>query len=252
MNPKPRRTRSAEFPSDGRPPEALGALRIRLAAIVILCVPLLGCHSEPAPSGKNSAKTRKTDSPGDSSNAIKPGLEDKIKFKTENGETAFSIKPENDGAKLVDSAEHELARFNLKGSKLKIKDPKDQVLGYIIAVADGYKIENADQNATLWKLQKQEDGDWKFEDSQGTLIYKVKRRDYGFEIESPLEASLYKVKFREGKTSLRDSSDRTVYYTKDRVRPMAVSCLGFESIDRLPLKTGLLTMLLLHPDSRFK
>ncbi len=174
----------------------------------------------------------------------KGGLSAKIKFKKENGDTAFSIKPQDDGAKLVDADEQELARFNLSGSKLKVKDPDDTVLGYVIASAGRYKIEDANQEVELWKLQQQEDGDWKLEDGQDQLIYKIKKREYGFEIEDATDNSLFKAKLKEGKTSLRNASEQTVYSTKDQVPTIAVTCLGFEKIDSLPLRTALMTMLI--------
>ena len=74
------------------------------------------------------------------------GLSHKIKFKTANGETAFSVKPEDDGAKLVGSDEQELARFNLSDQKMKVKDPDDVVLGYVTFSAGKFKIKNANQD----------------------------------------------------------------------------------------------------------
>ena len=175
----------------------------------------------------------------------KGGLSGKIKFKTGNGDTVFSLKPQDDGAKLVDADEHELARFNLSGSKLKVKDPDDVILGYVIASAGKYKIENASQDVELWKLQRQDDGDWKLEDGQDHLIYKIKKREYGFEIEDATDNSLFKVKLKDGKTSLRDPSEQTVFSTKDQVPTIAVTCLGFETIDSLSLRAALMTMLII-------
>ncbi|MEO2010175.1 MAG: hypothetical protein ABGX22_15985 [Pirellulaceae bacterium] len=186
-----------------------------------------------------------TSRPGDSGSTIAAGLSAKIKFKTENGDTAFSLKPQDDGAKLVDADERELARFNLSGSKLKVKDANDLVLGYIVASAGKYKIKNASQGVELWKLQRQDDGDWKLEDEKDQLIYKIKKREYGFEIEDATETSLFKVKLKDGKSSLRDTSDHTVFSTKDQVPTIAVSCLGFETIESLPLRSALMTMLII-------
>ena len=68
-----------------------------------------------------------TSRPPESTKTIS-GLSTKLKFKTDSGATAFSIKPQDDGGKLVDGKENELARFNLSGDKMKIKDPSDVVI----------------------------------------------------------------------------------------------------------------------------
>ena len=171
------------------------------------------------------------------------GLRAKIKFKTDNGETAFSLKPQDDGAKLVDAAEKEIARFNLDGNKLKIKDPDDVVLGYVVASEGRFKIKNAQQDTELWELQRQDDGDWKLKDGQEQLICKIKARDYGFEIEDADQQSLFKVKLKDGKTSLRDGAEKTLFSTHDALPTIAVACLGFEAIDKLEFRSALLAFL---------
>jgi len=92
----------------------------------------------------------------------------------------------------------------------------------------------------LFKLQRQDDGDWKLENGQDKLIYKVKRRDYGFEIEDEAENSLYKIKVKDEKTSLRNAVDETVYYTKDPVSALGFACLGFDVIEDLRIRVALL------------
>lgn len=170
------------------------------------------------------------------------GLKAKIKFKNTDDSTAFSVKPQDDGAKLVDAGEKEIARFNVSGRKLKIKDAEDVVLGYVIFSDGKYKVKNADQSKELWKLQPQGDGDWKFEDADGLLIYKIMKRDYGFEIEDGKENSLSKIKLKDGKTSLRDSSEKTVLSTKDDISTLAFACLGLEVTDSQVIKAALMTM----------
>lgn len=217
-------------------------------------IAVVGCGNSggPAPVVNDTATSNKANDSkagaksGTSPNAKQTGLTEKIKIKKANGDTAFSLKPQDDGAKLVDAQEQELARFNLKGSKLKIKDPADKVLGYVIASGGNYKIEDAEQKVELWKLQRQSDGDWKLEDGKDQLIYKIKKRDYGFEIEDGAEASLFKVKLKDGKTSLRDASEETVLSTKDKLPTISMTCLGLDAIDSLPIKTGLMTMLILN------
>ena len=173
-------------------------------------------------------------------------ISSKLKFKGPDGEVAFSVKPESDGAKLVDGSEQEIARFTVDQNKLKIKDAADVVLGHVIVVDGHFKIENADQTRELFKLQMQSDGDWKLEDSGGRLIYKIKKRDYGFEIEDDKNNSLSKAKLKGGKTSLRNTAEETVLYTKDEINTLAFACMGFEAVKSQPLQAGLMTMVILH------
>lgn len=172
--------------------------------------------------------------------AFSPTNPDKVKFKNGSGETLYSLKPKDDGAKLVDAAEQEIARYTLTGAKLKVKDPQDQVLGYIIGSGKRFKIEDAAQTKVLFEMQRQDDGDWKLEDGAEKLICKIKKRDYGFEIEDPAEKSLGKAKSKDGKISLRDPQENTLFYTKDGIRPLSVACLALEAIESLPLRGGLM------------
>ncbi len=218
--------------------------RRKLLWVVSCCFAIAGCGNV----GDSTAPAERVSAAPQSSDAISsPGgpLSGKIKFKTGDGDTAFSLKPEEDGAKLVNADERELARFNLNGSKLKIKGPDDNVLGYVIASDGKLKIKDSEQEKELWRLQQQSDGDWKLEDGREQLIYKIKVREYGFEIEDATEHSVFKVKLKEGKTSIRNASDQTLYYTKDQVPTLATTCLGFESIKNLPLQAGLMTMLII-------
>lgn len=164
----------------------------------------------------------------------------KVKFKDGSGEAVYSLKAKDDGAKLVDAEEQELARFTLSGSKVKVKGPDDEVLGYIIGEGARFKIEDAEQTRVLFELQRQADGDWKLEDGDEVPIYRIKKRDYGFELEDPAGRSLAKIKVKEEKTSLRDPAEQTLLYTKDPIRPLAMACLGLEAIVSLEMRAGLM------------
>jgi hypothetical protein len=158
---------------------------------------------------------------------------EKIKFKQEGGAEDFALKTEADGAKLLDGKDKELARFNVDaGGKVKIKNPDDKVLGYVV-IKDGYwKIENADQTKELYVLRSQNDGDYKLEDAADKEIYRIKARDYGFEVESPDKQSLYKVKVKNGKTYLINAADKPVYSTKSQVNPAAIASFGFDVLSK--------------------
>ncbi len=209
------------------------------ATVSLMLLWLVGCGPSPeAPAQKDSPaeSTAPHDVPQSASRGSSPA---KVKFKDGAGRTVFSFKKKEDGGKLVDASEKELARFNLNGDKLKVKDPQDIVLGYIVGAGDRFKVKDADQTITLFQLQKQTDGDWKLEDGKENLIYKIKKRDYGFEIEDVNDRSLAKIKVKRGKTSLRNAADQTRYATTDPVDPAAVACLGFDQMDNLPLCAAL-------------
>lgn len=169
-------------------------------------------------------------------------LQGKIEFKDVNGDTAFSLKPTEEGATLVDARELELARFVADASKLRVRNTTDQVLGHIIASNGKYKVENTTQDVELWKFQRQEDGDWKLEDGQERLIYKIKKRDYGFEIEDGLANSLAKIRKKDGKTLMQNAFGKTVFSTRDQISTIAFACLSFDAIDSQPLRMALMTM----------
>lgn len=165
----------------------------------------------------------------------------KIKFKSDADKTLYSIKYKPDGAKLVDGAtpENELARFTINGMKLKVKDPADAVLGYIVRSEGRYKVESPDQKTELFKFIRQADGDWKLEDGADKLIYKVKKRDYGYEVEDAAEKSLYKIKLKDGKTSIRDAGDKTVAATKEHISTLAAAALALDAIPDQRLRAAL-------------
>lgn len=165
---------------------------------------------------------------------------DKIKFKNEAGKTAFSLKLKDDGGKLVDGQEKELARYTRSENKIKIKDEADKVLGYVVMTADKIRLEMADQKTVLFTLRHQADGDWKLEDPGDIRVYTVKKRDYGVEIEDAAKSSLYKVKTKGGKSSLRNASDKTVFHTDEEISAAAMACLGFDKIPDVRLRGALL------------
>ncbi|MEO1093701.1 MAG: hypothetical protein AAFX01_02225 [Cyanobacteria bacterium J06638_28] len=156
----------------------------------------------------------------------------KIKFKHDDGNDAFSLKPKADGAKLVDANNQELARFTLdENGKVKIKDTNDSVLGYVIIENGYWKIEDARQTQALFILRAQEDGDYKLEDGNDTQLYRIKQRDYGYEVETPAKESLYKIKLKAEQLSLRDANDMTVIATKAPMLPLAMVCFGLDALD---------------------
>lgn len=216
---------------------------------LLKCLPLLGllaivgCGESPRAPTEGQASSV-SDGPGMARRTTGSDrssyLAAKLKVKTNSGATEMSLKPKDDGAKLVDASEQELARYNIQGDKLKIKDPRDNVLGYVVGAAPRFKVKDATQEQDLFKLIGQDDGDWKLEDAHDTLLYKIKRRPYGFEIEDPSKKSLYKIKVNGPKTSIRDATEETVRYTNDPVHPLAFACLALDAIADLRVRAALM------------
>lgn len=208
------------------------------------------------PSTSKEAQTEfKTATATDQSSGISwgPVLHAKIKVKDGAGKDVFSIKPKDDGAKLVDGGDQEIARFNLKDEKLKIKDGADHILGYVVGTKGKYQLKDAGQKTILFELQREDDGDWKLKNGQEKLIYRIKKREYGFEIQDTKQATLAKIKSKNGKIEFRDSSDHVHYSTNSAtVPPIFMACLGLDEIKDLPLKAGLMIRIALDESSSTK
>ncbi len=157
---------------------------------------------------------------------------EKIKFKTESGSELFAIKQQADMmAKLIDSSNKEIAKFNREASgKIKIKNSTEQVLGYVVREKGYWKLEKSEKD--FYILRKEDDGDYKLEDFRKKEIYRIKQRNEGWEIESQDKKLLYKVKVKEGKTSLTDASEKTIFSTKSDLSPLAFACFGFDVLTR--------------------
>lgn len=237
--------------------------RLSVTLGVMLLLPLIGCASRddsshdtsPAPTpstdttqAETAADTTPATEPAESSDeprvAAKQDREN-IAFKNGAGDRAYEIKFKADGAKLVDPEEKELARFNVDGSKMKIKLPDDSVVAYIVAKDDELQIRDHSQKVELFELKRQSDGDWKLKDGNDGELAVIKKRDYGYEIEDGNEKSLFKSKLKEDKRSLRNASDETVLYTRDTISPLCVAVLGLEQIESFPMRTGLAAAVML-------
>ena len=229
-----------------------------LALSVLALVTIVGCGEsqeiesidQPGPSQPASQPDAATSSAGGSKTTspdepTKTELT-KISIKDGSGETVLEWKPKEDGAKLTDHDDQEIARFTLKDNKLKIKAPDDSVIGYVVWNEGRYRIESADQETSLWKYSEQSDGDWRLKTGEEKLVYEIKKRDYGFEIEDGMESSIARIKLKDGKSSLRDADDKTIYSTRDKIELSAFNCLGLNAIESIELRAGLMTALMLN------
>jgi hypothetical protein len=166
----------------------------------------------------------------------------KLKFKDADDRERFSLKPREDGARLVDGEDRELARYKWKGASLKVSGPDDTVLGHVVGSAGGaVTVRDAAQQQVLFTLARQGPG-WRLNDSRGALLYTVSPEDDGARIQDGSGTGVAHVKVREGKVSVRDMQGRTLLATKSLVRPDAAACLAVDTLD-LPLRGALLFFL---------
>ncbi|NOK09192.1 hypothetical protein [Corallococcus exercitus] len=162
----------------------------------------------------------------------------KLKFKDGDDRERFSLKPKEDGAKLVDGEDQELARYKWKGGELKVSGPDDAVLAYVTGGPDAFQVKDAARSAVRYTLTREGAG-WKLTDAQGAVLYTVASDGGGASVKGASGAEEVHVKVRDGKLSLRDPSGKTVLATKQPVSPDAAACLGFSSLD-LPVRMALL------------
>ncbi|BAY13918.1 hypothetical protein [Calothrix sp. NIES-2098] len=196
---------------------------------LLLIATMIGCGS--GKSGKEVLnQTVSQNTPAATNVAAK---QEKIKFKTEGGTDLFSLKQEVDGAKLVDGKNQELARIKAdKPGKIKIKNAADKVLGYVVTEKGYWKLKDVNQSKDLYIFRRQNDGDYKLENTAKKEVYRIKTRNDGYEIETPDKKSVYQVKVKAGKISLIKASAATVFSTKSQLSPIAFTCFGFDILTR--------------------
>ncbi len=176
-------------------------------------------------------------SPVAASDAV--GLQGTVKFKEDGGRERFSLKPKDNGAKLVDADDREIARLKWKGAALKVSGPDDVALGYVVGSAGGaLTVRDGEQQQVLYTLARQGAG-WRLNDMKGQLLYSMWPEEEGARIQDGAGADVGRVKIREGKVSLRDAEGRTRLSTRSLLDAEAVACLAFEAMD-LPLRVALL------------
>lgn len=205
-----------------------------------LCALLLvgGCSRQGGSEAQEPASQERAASSGEEA----PGGFGKLKFKDADDRERFSLKAREDGAKLVDGEDRELARYKWKGASLKVSGPDDAVLGHIVGSAGGaLTVRDAAQTQILFTLARQGTG-WRLNDGKGELLYLVSPDDDGARIQDGSGAGVAHVKVREGKVSVRDMEGRTLLATKSLIRPDAAAVLAFEKLG-LPMRGALLFFL---------
>ncbi len=211
-----------------------------LASLAALALLLVACGKDkPAERAANKAP-RAAAGTGDLAPAASEPLGRALKVKSGDGKLAFKLKPKADGAKVEGPDGALLARLKVDGAgKTKVKDKDGGVLGFLTFSSKRYKVKDAEQQRVLFGFQYQDDGDGKLETGDGELIVKLKVRDYGIKAVDKDEVVRFKVKRKGDKTSVRDASDKTLWYTKSPISPMAAAILGLRELS-VPMRAALL------------
>jgi len=202
----------------------------------------VGC-SKPSGSDAPASAPQTSALPAGRDEAALPG---KLKFKDADDRERFSLKPKDDGAKLVDGDDRELARLKWKGGSLKVSGPDDTPLAHVVGSAGGaLTVRDGAQQQVLYTLARQGQG-WRLNDARGAVLYTVSPDDDGARVRDAAGMEVARVKAREGKVSLREPGGGTLLATKSEVRADAVACLAFEKLD-LALRVALLHQLQTSP-----
>lgn len=208
----------------------LRAIRLIFFALLVAC---LSCASA-CKSGSSDAKPSDEGQGADKTGGAL--LADKLKVE---GKETFSIKPKDDGAKLVDDGDAERARYKTEKNGFRIKGPDDAPIAEIEIKGDEIRVVRS--GATLYELKRYPDGDWKLKDASKAELFHVKKKDgAAFEVENAKGERLAKVDVNAlGKTKVKDASGAELWVAKDKVGAPALACLAFVGVD-LSIRVGLL------------
>ncbi len=172
-------------------------MRTRLVQIVIVGIALLAIGAQPA---------------------VRP---DKLKFK---GAEGFSLKIKDDGLKVVDDKETELARVRVEeNGKIKIKDAQDAVLGYVTGKDPQWTLKDAKQTKTMFRLTRQANGDMQLTDDAGDVLYRIVKGDAHAEVADADGKAMFRVQTKNGKTAIHDGTDKVVLTTDAAIEPQVAA-----------------------------
>jgi hypothetical protein len=157
------------------------------------------------------------------------------------GREVFSVQWMEDGAKLVDSRGHELARLKPREQRVKINGPDDAVLGVLSGDAAKLKVKVDDADkAVLFVLRRQSDGDYKLEDGREGLLAKLKLKGAdAVRVEDASGATLCKARRKAGKLVITDAAELTMLSAEGTASLMGFAVLGLQRLT-LPQRVALL------------
>jgi len=208
-----------------------------LAALAAFAIGAAACSSSSSSSGDGERRGAGSDAPAKGGALLSAKL--KIEGRRGSDVPSFSIKPKDDGAKLVDDRDKELARYKTDKSGFRIKGPDDVALAEI--EIKGEEIRVIRGGTAVYELKRYPDGDLKLKDVAKTELFHIKKKDgASFEIEDGKGSRVAKVDVNAaGKTKVKDASGAEIWVGKDKVGAAALACLAFDGVD-LPIRVGLL------------
>jgi hypothetical protein len=152
-----------------------------------------------------------------------------LKVRDAGGHEVYTVKWLEDGAKLVDPRDQELARMKPREDRVKINGPDDAPIGTLSGDATKIKIEGPDK-AVLFVLRRQTDGDYKLEDAHDGLLAKLKIKGDAVRVEDAGGATLCKAKRKGGKLVLTDAAEAPTLTAEGTASLMGFAVLGLQRL----------------------
>ena len=211
----------------------------QLLAGVLLVSSLLACQSKEGAPGDAPGST--PPAPAAAPPSAAPAAQkaaapsslwtDKAKFA---GGEVFSIKPKDDGVKLVDGNEQELARYSLKEDlRVKAKSPDERVLAQVRGTSVEMRIEGPDKQS-LFELHREANGNYVLARSGGKPLSHLRQEGSDWVVESMSTGTpkpVARVR-REGKMLLlEEAGGGTLLQTKSATSALGMACLGLSDLD---------------------
>ena len=212
-----------------------------LAVWLLLLVGLPGCGSKTtAPTPRDGASKR--DSTGEKKGQEQGPPANQAGFLDSSGKPAYSLKFTALQASLADHRGINMAAYVISPAKTAIYDPDGNVLGVITRQDSRLMVQDSTQTATFFSLQAQSNGDWTVTDRNGEVIRTFAQQATGYEILAAGKRTSSVVK-NEVELSLLDSEGSKVYSVHSSIAPLALTCLGFDALQDIRIRFGLLVTL---------
>jgi hypothetical protein len=150
-----------------------------------------------------------------------------IEFDGPDGYDLLVFQPWSRGMILQDGVGTIMGSYRVDENVLQIEDARGRVSAHVQPSADGGQLEvrASKDNALIFRIYREPDGDVRIEDPESRVVFKFKKRDYGYKVVDKQESSLGRVRAKREKTSLRDDDGNTVMSTRDPIPPEAAGCL---------------------------
>lgn len=159
---------------------------------------------------------------------------DKLKFRDAAGKTLFSIKLKEDGAKLVDADEKELARLKFEtrdeGRELKIKDADGKTLGAVDGKPPRWRLKDARKQVTFTIAKT--DAGYRIDDGDERPAFRVVVKETGVEVDDAAGVCLLKAAAEGHKTVARDAAGKVALSISEPVNALALALLAEEKFSR--------------------